>query len=87
MAGLAAHPECDTAYTAQHVADRRTDGFFVRTEPFDRARLREGNYIIDLNVFAHRRTLVARLGGFDEDLIVRAGGDRGPRAPRRVRRP
>lgn len=35
-----------------------------RGEPFDRAQCLQGNYV-DMNVFCHRRELVARHGGFD----------------------
>ena len=66
-AAFAAHPERDAAYFGQLVFDHHDDTVFVRAEPFDRARLAEGNYV-DVNVFAHRRHLVDRLGGFDERL-------------------
>ena len=39
----------------------------IRLCPFNRSRLEERNYI-DLNVFAHRRHLVALHGGFEESL-------------------
>lgn len=60
-------PAVQTAYLAQLVHDLANDDAFVRGEPFDAAALRAGNYV-DLNVFAHRRALVDRFGGFDESL-------------------
>jgi glycosyltransferase involved in cell wall biosynthesis len=62
-----ADPAVQTAYLAQLVHDRTAGDSFLRGEPFDAAALRDGNFI-DLNVFAHRRALVQRFGGFDESL-------------------
>jgi Glycosyl transferase family 2 len=82
---LAAEPAVDSVYLAQLVRGRL--GVFVRGRPFDREGLERANYI-DLNVFAHRRQLVERLGGFDEkltrlvdwDLILRYTARAAPRA-------
>ncbi len=63
------HPQRQSVYLAQLVRDRTRNSVFVRAEPFDGERLAEGNYI-DLNVFAHRRRLVERCGGFDESLTA-----------------
>src|SRR5205823_4452069 len=60
---LARHPERDSVYLAQLVRDHGEGTAYIRSEPFDRPRLLDGNYI-DLNVFSHRRTLVDRHGGF-----------------------
>jgi glycosyltransferase involved in cell wall biosynthesis len=82
---FADRPDCDSLYAAQAV--RSGGEVFVRYEPFDRARLEQGNFI-DLSAFAHRRSLYERLGGFDErltrlmdwDLILRYTADRPPAA-------
>ncbi len=78
-------PEVACVYLAQLVHDRPHGDAFIRAEPFDPETLRGGNYI-DLNVFAHRRALVERFGGFDEtlerlvdwDLILRYTADAAP---------
>lgn len=82
---FADRPDCDSLYAAQAV--RSGGEVFVRYEPFDRARLEQGNFI-DLSAFAHRRSLYERIGGFDErltrlmdwDLILRGTADRPPAA-------
>jgi glycosyltransferase involved in cell wall biosynthesis len=87
VAGFAAHAEHDTAYAAQLVVDHQTGDYAVRAEPFDRASLRRSNFI-DVNVFAHRRSVFERLGGFDEqltrlsdwELILRYTAERDPLA-------
>ncbi len=86
VAALREHPE-PCVYLAQLVHDHPRGDVFVRQEAFDREQLARGNYI-DLNVFAHRRTLFERLGGFDEalsrladwDLILRYTADTQARA-------
>jgi glycosyltransferase involved in cell wall biosynthesis len=64
---LERHPERDAVACAQLVLDRRAGAHWVRAEAFDSEVLQERN-LIDLNVFAHRRTLFERLGGFDASL-------------------
>ena len=65
VATYAALPDVDCAYgvmvTESH-GDRR-----LLFESFDRERLVQGNYI-GMSTFSHRRSLVDRFGGFDEDL-------------------
>lgn len=60
-----------SVYTAQIIFDQESLFAYIRCEPFDREALhdalrREG--YIDMNVFAHRRQLFQRYGGFDERL-------------------
>jgi glycosyltransferase involved in cell wall biosynthesis len=84
VSALASHPDRGAVYVSQLVEDDAR-GAAVRFEPFDRARLAERN-TIDLNVFAHRRELYEKYGGFDEgltrlvdwDLIARYCEDRDP---------
>lgn len=66
VAALRANPDRSCAYLAQLVlrADGRAE---VRFEPWDRERQRRQS-CIDLGVFAHRRSLYEKLGGFDESL-------------------
>jgi glycosyltransferase involved in cell wall biosynthesis len=67
VAALKANPQIDVAYgvlvTEAHGLGERCFLF----QPFDRERLLDGSYI-DLNVMAHRSSLVADAGGFDESL-------------------
>jgi glycosyltransferase involved in cell wall biosynthesis len=82
---FARHPDHDAAYFGQLVFDRVNDSAFIRAEPFDRARLEHGNFV-DVNVFAHRRSLYERFGGFDEslsrlsdwDLVIRYTAEKDP---------
>lgn len=60
-------PEIDSVYTAQIVENAELGESYVRAVPFDRARFNADGGI-DLNVFAHRRTLFEELGGFDERM-------------------
>ncbi len=64
---LRAHPDRQSLYAAQLVEEDDTGFCWIRYEPFDHRRLLEENYI-DLNVFAHRRRILDRIGGFDEGL-------------------
>lgn len=81
-----ADPAVTSVYCAQRVHDHALDDDWVRAEPFDAEALRGGNFI-DLNVFAHRRALYERLGGFDAglrrltdwDLVLRFAADAPPR--------
>jgi hypothetical protein len=79
-------PAVASVYCAQRVHDHRLDDDWIRAEPFDADALRGGNFI-DLNAFAHRRTLYERLGGFDAglrrltdwDLVLRFASESPPR--------
>lgn len=62
-----AHPEQPSVYAAQLMVDRATGQASIRADPFSKDRLRTEMYI-DLNVFAHRRSLFTSRGGFDESL-------------------
>ncbi|MEM9684780.1 MAG: glycosyltransferase family A protein, partial [Pseudomonadota bacterium] len=83
--GFDSEPEVGAVHFAQLVRDKTTGSAFIRGEAYDRARMEIDNYI-DLNVFAHRRDLFDRLGGFDPaltrgedwDLILRYSRDRPP---------
>lgn len=57
----------ESVYTAQIVRDHSTNFSYVRANEFDFDALCCENYI-DMNIFAHRRSLFQRYGGFDEDL-------------------
>ena len=64
---FAANPDADCAYAAQLVDARERQQSYIRSPRFDRdAYPRTGG--IDLNVFVHRRQMVDRFGGFDEEL-------------------
>jgi hypothetical protein len=43
------------------------NNFYVRATPYDRTLLLKGNFI-DLNIFAHKKYIYDKLGGFDESL-------------------
>ncbi len=64
---LATEPGTDLVYgalvTDEHPLDRRR----ILWSPFDRDALLRGNFI-DTNVMVHRRSLVARFGGWDTSL-------------------
>ncbi len=59
--------ELKSVYAAQIVSRPREGFSYIRANPFDFASLSRENFI-DINVFAHRRELLERLGGFDESL-------------------
>lgn len=61
------HPDADCAYAAQLVEGGNHGETWIRSVRFDRDSFAEHG-VIDLNVFAHRRNLVGRFGGFDERL-------------------
>jgi glycosyltransferase involved in cell wall biosynthesis/uncharacterized coiled-coil protein SlyX len=64
---FAANLAADCAYAAQLVEERERQQSYIRSPRFDRdAYPHTGG--IDLNVFSHRRQLVDRCGGFDEEL-------------------
>ncbi|MDH3284662.1 MAG: glycosyltransferase [Acidobacteriota bacterium] len=63
------HPEALTAYCGIRIRDAVGDSDFVLLRDFDRRSLLERNFI-DLNVFAHRRSLYEELGDFREDLPI-----------------
>jgi glycosyltransferase involved in cell wall biosynthesis len=67
VAAFAEDEELEAVYTAQLIDDAEKSFCYVRFEEFDYDKLCEENYI-DLNVFAHRRLLSEREGGFDEKL-------------------
>lgn len=85
VAALTANPRLQSVYLCQLVQDHRQRATFVRGEPFDLEQLLQENFI-DLNVFAHRREAVLRLGGFDAslrrlvdwDLILRLAAESPP---------
>ncbi|MGH9840440.1 MAG: glycosyltransferase [Blastocatellia bacterium] len=85
-AALARDHELQSVYTAQLVEHLTEGHVFIRGHEFDRQWMRRENYI-DLNVFAHRRSLYERLGGFDErmdrlvdwDFIARCAEESLPR--------
>jgi len=64
---FAADADLKCVYTGQIFNDREAGFCHVRCEPFDPHRLSKENFV-DLNVFAHRKELSNRLGGFDERL-------------------
>lgn len=61
------NPEKDCCYLGQFVVSLIDNKSFFRFRNFSRNELEQNNFI-DLNVFAHRRTLWLELGGFDENL-------------------
>lgn len=67
VAAFAEDEELEAVYAAQLVEDAKESFSYVRYEEFDYDKLCQENYI-DLNVFAHRRLLSEREGGFDEKL-------------------
>jgi glycosyltransferase involved in cell wall biosynthesis len=60
------HPQTDCAYGAM-VTDAHVPGERILFKPFDRNNLLAKNFI-GMSTFIHRRKLVDRLGGFDENL-------------------
>jgi glycosyltransferase involved in cell wall biosynthesis len=77
---FADEPAADALYTAQYIwRGQAAAPQAVRYAHFHRALLENRNFV-DLNCFAHRRGLLARMGGFDEglrrfvdyDLVLRA---------------
>ena len=64
---LASESDVDVVYGALVTDDHNLDRRSILWEPFDRDVLRGGNFI-DTNVMLHRRCLVARHGGWDENL-------------------
>lgn len=68
VAAYAESPTTQCVYTAQLVQNTRSPRQFkTRFEPWDSVQLRVDNFI-DLNVFSHRKELLARFGAFDETL-------------------
>jgi hypothetical protein len=85
------NPDANSLYAGQYVyfyneVTRRRYLAGLRLQPFNRELLEQENYI-DLNIFAHRRTLYEQLGGFNEqmrrlvdwDLILRYTKEQPPR--------
>jgi glycosyltransferase involved in cell wall biosynthesis len=64
---LAAEPDVDLVYGALVTEQHQLPQSQILWEPFSRERLLRGN-CIDTNVLVHRRTLVDRFGGWDENL-------------------
>ena len=60
-------PEVESVYAAQLLEDAASAEWSLRTIEFDRERFRQKGGI-DLNVFAHRRELFEKFGGFEERL-------------------
>lgn len=85
VSALQSHPNRDCVYFSQLVENPGRGLHYIRSHPFDRDRLHREHYI-DLNVFAHRRSVFEQYGGFDEqltrlvdwDLIARYTRDRDP---------
>jgi glycosyltransferase involved in cell wall biosynthesis len=67
VALLAARPDVDCAYGAMITEWHLPAGQRILFESFDRKRLLDANYI-GMSTFVHRRSLVDRYGGFDEEL-------------------
>lgn len=65
---MIADPQASVVYGALVTEHHGLAGTRLLWEPFDRARLLEGNYI-DQNSIVHRKSLVDMYGGFDEHLI------------------
>jgi glycosyltransferase involved in cell wall biosynthesis len=61
---LATDPDADMLYGALATESHGLEHTCILLEPFDRARLLEGNFI-DTGVIVHRRALADRLGGWD----------------------
>ncbi|MFO0876366.1 MAG: glycosyltransferase [Gemmataceae bacterium] len=80
-------PDCASVYAALLWCDLNTGRTAIHAAPFDHARMLEMSATIDLNSFAHRRSLYERLGGFDPtltrlvdwDLILRYTAETPPR--------
>lgn len=66
VAAFSSQPTVDCAYGAMIT---EAHGQRILFEPFDRDRLIAGNYI-GMSTFIHRRTLIDRFGGFDEELLA-----------------
>ena len=64
---LASTPHDDTVYGALVSYIHGLQSKCILWKPFDRNKLIKQNYI-DANVFVHRRELVDRFGGWDEEL-------------------
>jgi glycosyltransferase involved in cell wall biosynthesis len=61
-------PDADAVYSGQLLyRGQSTEPFAARYGHFNRALLENKNFV-DLNAFAHRRTLLERANGFDESL-------------------
>lgn len=67
------NPEMACAYGAM-VAEPPHVRHRLKFDPFDRARLLDGNYI-PMSTLIHRRTLVDQYGGFDEQLATHEDWD------------
>ena len=75
----------DSAYAAMEVHEAGGEAATVRSQQFDRRSLLDVNFV-DLNVFAHRRKLYERHGGFwdeltrfvDWELIIRYTAEQAP---------
>lgn len=86
--GFADHPDCDVVYGAQAWTEHPTDASWIRADAYDFDEFLNLNAGIDLNAFAHRRSVYERLGGFDPgltrlidcDLILRYCSRYTPRA-------
>jgi hypothetical protein len=61
------NPYINTVYTAIEVNNIYENNFYVRATSYDRTLLLKGNFI-DLNIFAHKKYIYNKLGGFDESL-------------------
>lgn len=76
---------CNTIYSGIKIVDNINMLSYTRLKKFDRDLLLKRNYI-DINIFMHKRSLIDRLKGFDEDLtsledwdlIIRYTKDKAP---------
>lgn len=59
--------DCKLAYTAMLSINRRINTCSILGEDYDFDRMMKANYI-DMNVFSHRASLLAKYGGFDTEL-------------------
>jgi glycosyltransferase involved in cell wall biosynthesis len=79
-------PEIQTLYCAMRYIDEPTNNDYILFREYDRERLLQRNFI-DINTFMHRKTLLDKLNGFnnefngleDWELVLRFTRDRAPK--------
>ena len=67
VAAFAENDELNCAYSALKGVDKDRERTFIRSTPYNRKQLLQANFI-DLNIFAHKKTLFEQFGGFDTQL-------------------